>query len=418
MKIAVIGGGISGIYCAHKLSPENDVTLYEANGYLGGHTDTHCIHVNENVCSVDTGFIVFNEQNYPLFQAFLNELGVKSQASNMSFSVSDQCNGIEYNAGSISGLFCQRSNLVRPRFYRMLFDILRFYKRCPELLEQNDEEITLGDYLETGGYGGQFIKNHLIPMASALWSSPPSTVSNFPARYFVSFMHNHRMLQVSGRPLWRTVIGGSSQYVKAFEKRYKGHVRVNSRVQKVARTQDGVMVHSGVNRERYDKIVIACHSDQSLNLLSDETDRERALLGAIRYQENDVLLHTDTKVMPVNRKAWASWNVIKLGVAEEEYVVTYYMNMLQNIGVPIPLLVSLNASDCIDREKVLLRRRYHHPVYTPDSLRAQKELNEANGLQHTYFAGAYLGWGFHEDGVRSGQSVVDMIAEESLARAA
>lgn len=417
MRIAVVGAGISGIYAAHKLAPEHDVTLYEANGYLGGHTDTHHITADDSVCSVDTGFIVFNEQNYPLFCSFIAEFGVQSQPSNMSFSVSEQNSNLEYNASNLAGLFCQRRNLVRPGFYHMLLDILRFYRRSPELLDMQNHELTIGEYLHSEGYGKHFIQHHIIPMASALWSAPPSTVSRFPASYFVAFMHNHKMLQISDRPEWRTISGGSSKYVKAFEKKFQGRLRVNSRVTNVERTAGGVMVRTSAGCSHYDAIILACHSDQALAVISDATDRERGLLSAIPYQENEVTLHMDASIMPTNPKIWASWNVLR-PYGSEDYIVTYCMNLLQNIEAPAPLLVSLNASSRIDKDKVLLRRHYHHPVYTPESLRAQQKLSECNGLNNTYFAGAYMGWGFHEDGVRSAQRVVDAIAERALSYAA
>ncbi len=418
MKIAVIGGGISGIYAAYKLSPAYEVTLYEADGYLGGHTDTHHVTVDNDVCSVDTGFIVFNKEHYPLFSSFIDELNVKSQPSDMSFSVSDRNADLEYNAGSLSGLFCQQRNLLRPGFYRMLLDLLRFYKQCPELLAADDNDLTIGSYLQARGYGQQFIDNHIIPMASALWSSPPSTVSRFPARYFVAFMHNHNMLQVANRPVWRTVAGGSCQYVNAFAQKFRGLIRVRSRVLQIDRTSGSPVVRTSSDRARYDAVIIACHSDQALAVLSDATDHERRSLSAINYQQNEITLHTDASVMPARAEAWASWNVVKPRDNDEDFIVTYYMNMLQSIETPTPLLVSLNADYCIDQNKVLLRRQYHHPVYTPESLHAQSELREISGMRNTYFAGAYMGWGFHEDGARSAQHAVDTLVARSITRAA
>ena len=418
MKIAVVGAGISGIYAAYKLALEHDVTLYEANGYLGGHTDTHHVTIEKGVFSVDTGFIVFNETNYPLFSSFLEELGIQSQPSNMSFSVSDKNSGLEYNATSLKGLFCQRRNLVRPNFYRMLTDILRFYKHSPELLASEDDDLTIGDYLNSEGYGREFVNNHIVPMASALWSSPAATVTRFPARYFVAFMHNHKMLQINRRPVWRTITGGSSQYVRAFERSFCGSLRVRSPVREVVRTVSGVDVKTDVDVNHYDVVILACHSDQSLAVLADATDQERSLLSAIPYQENEISLHSDVGLMPDHPNAWASWNVIKPKEKANDFIVTYWMNMLQSVATPIPLLVSLNASDLIDKDKVLLHRRYHHPVFTPESLRARKSLSEYNGHNNTYFAGAYMGWGFHEDGVRSAQRVVDALAEQELSRAA
>lgn len=418
MKIGVVGAGISGIYAAHHLAPQHDVTLYEANCYLGGHTDTHHVTIDDGVFTVDTGFIVFNRSNYPLFSAFIDELEVTCQPSDMSFSVCDRNSGLEYNATNFAGLIARRSNLVRPGFYRMLIDIIRFNRHSPRLLECGNDELTIGDYLVEGGYGRDFVNNHIIPMASALWSSPPSTVNRFPARYFVSFLNNHGMLQIADRPLWRTVTGGSSQYVKAFEQRFEGQLRIDARVERVERKANDVLVHTARDTAAYDAVILSCHSDQALNLLGNGNDREKDLLGAIAYQSNAITLHTDASAMPDNPNAWASWNVVKPDDGDEDYIVTYYMNKLQNIDTPIPLLVSLNADDRIDKNQVLLRRNYHHPVYTPESLRAQRELSECNGRGKIYFAGAYMGWGFHEDGARSAQQVVDAIAARAFSHAA
>lgn len=418
MKIAVVGAGISGIYAAHRLAAHHDVTLYEANRYLGGHTDTHHVTTDYGVMSVDTGFIVFNEHNYPLFSTFLDELGVESQPSDMSFSVSDKASGFEYNATNLTGLFCRRSNLVRPGFYRMLIDIIRFYKRSPRLLGNGDDELMIGEYLDAQGYSREFVDNHIIPMASALWSSPPSTVRRFPARYFVAFLNNHCMLQLNERPLWRTIKGGSSRYVEAFERNFSGLVRLDSPVREVEEKVSGVVVRTSKDSVEFDNVILACHSDQASAMLHNASDRLGTLLAGMPYQYNEVILHTDASVMPDCRKAWASWNVVKPDGDGENHVVTYYMNLLQAIDVSVPLLVSLNAAHCIDKEKILLRRCYHHPVYTPESLRAQRELNECNGRGNVYLAGAYLGWGFHEDGVRSAQQAVDAVEAKRMSYAA
>lgn len=409
MKLAVIGAGISGIYAAYELARRHDVTLYEANGRLGGHTDTHQVTTSNGICSVDTGFIVFNQQHYPLFSKFIDELGVASQPSNMSFSVSDKNSGLEYNATSIGGLVCQRRNLIRPGFYRMLSDILKFYRNSPSLLDSGDDDLTIGEFLDANGYGSDFIHNHIIPMASALWSSPPSTVSRFPARYFVAFMNNHSLLQVANRPLWRTIAGGSSSYIRSFERRYSGRVRVNSPVLEVKKALNGVRVTTADDDAGFDAVVLACHSDQARAVLDESMVEHRSILGAIPYQGNEVILHTDASVMPHNPKAWASWNVVRFPGEREDCVVTYYMNLLQSIDISTPLLVSLNDDGRIDRTKILLRRHYDHPVYTAESLRAQREMAKINGRDRIYFAGAYQGWGFHEDGMRSARRAIDAI---------
>lgn len=418
MKLAVIGAGISGIYAAHQLGEHHDVTLYEANGYLGGHTDTHHITTDSGAISVDTGFIVFNESNYPLFNRFIQALGVRSRSSDMSFSVSDRASGLEYNATSIRGLLCEKRNLIRPGFYRMLADILRFYRQSPSLLASGSDETTLGDYLEANGYGDDFVNNHIIPMASALWSSPPDTVSRFPARYFVAFMQNHHMLQLANRPQWRTISGGSSAYVRSFENAFRGQIRSNSRVTAVRKSPNGIQVSTGRDDVRYDAVIMACHSNQARDILDERMVEQRSLLGEIPYQKNEVVLHTDTSVMPHNRKAWASWNVVRLADKCNEFLVTYYMNLLQGIAHPEPLLVSLNPARHVAKDKVILRRQYDHPVYTSRSLRARHDLVKVSGRDGIYFSGAYLGWGFHEDGARSARAAIDAIGNQRVADAA
>lgn len=409
MKIAIVGGGISGLYAAHYLSKQHHVTLYEAHDTLGGHTDTHSITIKERNYKIDTGFIVFNEHNYHYFCRFLNDLGVASQPSIMTFSVADALSGIEYNATTLDKLFCQRRNLFRPQFYRMVRDILRFYREAPALLNSSDDELTLGDYLDQQHYSQTFIDDHILPMASALWSGPPQIVRNFPARYFVAFMANHQMLKTDNRPQWRTVCGGSSTYVQAFKQSFNGELRLDCPVQAIIRDNNGISIETKGDQKYYDKLILACHSDQALGLLQNASDQETEILGAMSFQKNDVVLHTDASLMPKHPKAWASWNALKLNEPQTHCTVTYYMNMLQNLEAPEPLLVTLNCTDRIDSEKILKRRSYHHPVYTPASLAAQKRRTEINGVNNTWYAGAYWGWGFHEDGAKSAQEVVDRI---------
>ena len=409
MKIAIVGSGIAGIYAAHYLAKNHDVTIYEANDQLGGHTDTHQINLGGMEFAVDTGFIVFNEHRYLNFCQFLKELKVASKPSNMTFSVSDSATGLEYNATTLDKLFCQRSNLFRPRFYRMVLDIIRFYKEAPKLLESDDDSLTLADYLQNNNYSQVFIDDHIIPMACALWSGPPNILQQFPARYFVAFMHNHEMLKLDGRPEWRTIEGGSSSYIKAFLNEFTGSVRLNSAVQSVQRNDHTVIVKTASDQLQYDQVVLACHSDQALALLADASVEEAEILGAMTYQQNDTVLHTDQSLMPKHPKAWASWNALKLSQNQTRCTVTYYMNLLQDLQAPEPLLVTLNCTDLIDPEKILVQRNYHHPVYTPKSLAAQKRRAEINGKNRTYYAGAYWGWGFHEDGAISAKEVINMI---------
>lgn len=331
----------------------------------------------------------------------------------MTFSVANALTGLEYNATTLDKLFCQRRNLFRPRFYGMVRDILRFYREAPALLDSTDDKLTLGDYLQQQHYSQTFIDDHILPMACALWSGPPQVVKDFPARYFVAFMANHQMLKTDNRPQWRTVCGGSSTYIQAFKRDFTGDLRLDCLVQAVSRDNTGVTVKTGQGLEHYDHLILACHSDQALRLLQDASSQESEILGAMTFQENDVVLHTDTSLMPKHPKAWASWNALKLSETQARCTVTYYMNLLQNLDAPEPLLVTLNCTDRIDSAKILQRRNYHHPVYTPASLAAQKRRVEINGVNNTWYAGAYWGWGFHEDGAKSAQEVIDQLSGQT-----
>lgn len=407
MRIAIVGSGIAGLASAWLLSKDtrHDVVLFEANDYLGGHTHTHDIELHGRRYAVDSGFIVHNPAHYPLLTGLFDELGVASQPTTMSFSVRNEISGLEYNATDLDGLFCQRRNLASPRFWRMLHDLFRFYREAPALLEQPGEGPTLGDYLDRNGYGAMFRDDHLVPMASALWSSPSARILSFPAKYLVQFMANHQMLQVSDRPQWRVVRGGSNAYVRALRARWRVQERLSTPVSMVLRDDDGVTVFTEAGAERFDRLVLACHSDQSLRLLSDATDNERAVLGAMPYQANDTVLHTDARLLPRQRKAWAAWNALVPRDAGDICTVSYCMNLLQGIESPEPFVVTLNRTDAIDPAKILRRMRYHHPVYSHASVAAQQRKAEIQGRRRTWFAGAYWGWGFHEDGMRSAVEV-------------
>ncbi len=405
MRIAVIGSGIAGLASSWLLSRRHEVTLYEANDYLGGHTHTHDIELDGRHYAVDTGFIVHNPRHYPLLTQLFDELGVATQDTTMSFSVHSAASGLEYNATSLDALFCQRRNLLSPRFLGMLHDLARFYREAPALLEGADPGPALGDWLAERRYGAAFRDEHLVPMASALWSAPPAQILSFPARYLVQFMANHQMLQVSGRPAWRVVRGGSATYVRALRHRWQVRERLNCPVHAIRRDALGATVASGAGSERYDQVVLACHSDQALALLADPSDAERAILSAIPYQANDVVLHTDATLLPRRRKAWAAWNAFIPREPGAPCTVSYCMNLLQGLDAPVPLVVTLNRSAAVDPAKVLRRLRYQHPVYTHAAVAAQHRKAEIQGVNRTWFAGAYWGWGFHEDGMRSAVDV-------------
>jgi predicted NAD/FAD-binding protein len=401
MRVAVIGSGIAGLASARLLSRKHAVTLFEANAYPGGHTHTHAIHMDGRDYTVDTGFIVHNRAHYPLLSALFDELGVETQPTTMSFSVRNQATGLEYNAANLDTLFCQRRNLLSPRFLGMIRDLMRFYREAPALLEESGEGPTLGEYLERGGYGAAFRDEHLVPMASALWSSPSAAVLGFPAHYLVQFMANHQMLSLSGRPEWRVVTGGSRRYVDAMRARWSVDERLNTPVLAVRRGDDAVDLVTPAGTQSFDEVVLACHSNQALALLADADDTERSILGAMTYQANDTVLHTDASLLPRSRKAWAAWNAFIPADPGDACTVSYCMNLLQGFSSPEPFVVTLNRSNAIDPKRILRRMTYEHPVYTHASVAAQTRKAEIQGRRRVWFAGAYWGWGFHEDGIRS-----------------
>jgi len=417
MRIAVIGGGVAGLYAAWHLADRDDkrheVTLLERGERIGGHTDTHLVDVDPDTgpVSVDTGFIVFNPPNYPLFSAWLEQLGVESRASDMSFGVHCELSGLEYNATDLDRLFCQRRNVLSPRFIGMVRDILKFYRQAPRLLETLDERVTLGEWLDSNGLGEAFGRDHILPMAAALWSSPGRAIRDFPMKYLLEFMRNHDMLQASDRPVWRTVRGGSQRYVEAALKRFAGKVLTDCRVRKIQRMPAGEVRISADGFDMVvDQVVLACHADQALAMIDAPTDTERSVLGAFQYQPNETVLHTDPGRMPLNRKAWASWNVRRDRDAPDTAGISYYMNSLQGIPGNTPYIVSLNQTGRIDPERILVKRNYRHPVYTPASRVAQQRIGEINGVDRVWYCGANWGWGFHEDAVRSAARVLDGIS--------
>ena len=405
MRIAVIGSGIAGLASAWLLAHVHEVTLFEANDYFGGHTHTHEVEVAGRLHVVDSGFIVYSPRHYPLLTRLLAELGVDSQPTTMSFSVRSDASGLEYNAGSLDGLFCQRRNLLSPRFLGMVRDLLRFYREAPALLRHPGEGPTLGEYLRLRGYGEAFRDEHLVPMAAALWSSPPRRILDFPARHLVQFMHNHQMLDVRGRPVWRVVRSGSASYVRALRSSWQVRERLRCPVRSVARGPQQVLVSHDGGCGSFDHVVLACHSDQALALLTEPSERERSILEAITYQPNEVVLHTDCALLPRLRKAWAAWNALVPRDPAEACTVSYCMNLLQGIDAAEPLVVTLNRGEAVDPAKVLRRMCYHHPLYTHAAVSAQRRRAEIQGVDRIWFAGAYWGWGFHEDGLRSAVEV-------------
>ena len=420
MRIAVIGAGIAGLGAAWLLGRTHEVVVFEKEARVGGHTHTHTVEQAGQKYAIDTGFIVFNPANYPLLTRLFSELGVATQPTTMSFSVKNEHTGLEYNATNLNAMFCQRRNLLRPAFLRMVREILRFYREAPALLEVAGPGLTIGEYLAANGYGPLFISDHLLPMASALWSAPQSEVGQFPAKYLVQFMANHRMLDAKNRPEWRVVTGGSSRYLDKLVPALDGEIRTSAGVSRVERSDQGVRVFCAAGEERFDQVVFACHSDQTLALLADATPVERDVLGAIGFQRNDTVLHTDASLLPRNPKAWAAWNVLRLRedhkghrgrdhYSEPACTVSYCMNLLQGLQSPDPYVVTLNATARIDPAKILARMDYAHPIYTHAAVAAQQRWAELNGVNRSWFCGAWWGWGFHEDGLKSGVRVAEAL---------
>lgn len=401
MRIAVVGSGIAGLATAWYLQKSHDVTLFEAADYLGGHTHTHDIELGGSSYRVDTGFIVHNPVHYPLLHRLFDELGVASQPTTMSFSVHNPGTGLEYNATTLDSLFCQRRNLVSPRFLRMVRDLLRFYREAPAVLDAPAPGPTLGEYLAQHRYGDAFRDEHLVPMASALWSAPPAAILSFPMQYLVHFLANHQMLQTADRPQWQVVRNGSNTYVEAMRRDWRVVERIGCAVTAVRREADRVIVSADADDLEFDHVVLACHADQALRMLRDASDREGEILGAMRFENNATTLHTDASVMPRHPKAWAAWNVRVGPTASHACNVTYCMNLLQGLSSPEPLLVSLNQDASIDPAKVLRRMVYAHPTYDIASVAARARKAEIQGQRRTWYAGAWWGWGFHEDGMRS-----------------
>jgi uncharacterized protein len=408
MRIAIVGTGISGLVCAHLLHAEHELVVFEANDYAGGHANTVDVETEQGRYALDTGFIVFNDRNYPNFQRLLAELGVASQRSSMSFGVSDGA-GFEYNSASANGLFARRRHLLTPSFHRMIADLIRFNRDARELLASGADP-SLCEWLAERNYSDAFIERLIVPQASAVWSADPSQMWSFPARFLVEFFHNHGMLGFRDRPRWLTVSGGSRRYVEAIIRPWRRSLRLSTPVTEIHRFDDLVTITPrGGEPEQFDAVVIAVHSDQALAMLGDPTDRERELLGAIPYQPNEAVLHTDRSLLPRRRRAWASWNY-HLGAGDPGLsTVTYHMNRLQSLRADREFCVTLNRSGAIDPESVIRTFHYSHPVYTREGVAAQARHDEVSGHNRTYYCGAYWGWGFHEDGVLSALRVTDAL---------
>jgi predicted NAD/FAD-binding protein len=416
MRIAIIGAGISGLTAAYRLCTTHDLTLFEANDYVGGHTNTVDVEWNGEHQVIDTGFIVFNDWTYPQFIKLLEELGVSSRPTSMSFSVRCDAAGLEYNGSSLNGLFAQRRNLVRPSFYRMLADILRFNREAPDLVlnRSGAEESTVGEFLARYRYSREFADHYLLPMGAAIWSCPLGTFENFPIRFIVEFYLHHGLLSIRHRPTWRVIEGGSRSYVAKMTEPFRDRIQLNSPIDKVQRLPHEVLLHPRNGPvQAFDHVVFACHSDQALSMLLDPTPTERDVLSEFPYGRNVAVLHTDPRVLPKRQRAWASWNYHLPAPSPCRTAlpatVTYYMNRLQHLRSKFTFNVTLNSDEQIDPARVLRRFEYHHPIFTVRRAAAQARHRELINVNRTSYCGAYWGNGFHEDGVVSALRVCEAL---------
>ncbi len=409
-RIAVIGAGISGMSAAWLLSGKHEVTVLERDGRLGGHSNTVEVSWPDGRRTpVDTGFIVYNELNYPNLTALFAHLGVATRKAEMDFAVSLDGGALEYGSASPTAIFAQKRNLVRPRFWAMLRDLVRFYRQAPkDAALREDARISIGEYMRSGGYCSAFLDDHLFPQAAAIWSASVCSIREYPAAALVRFFENHGLLKLAGRPQWRTVDGGSANYVARLTAAFRDRVRLGCGARSVRRDGAGVVVEDATGGEqRFDQVLIATHADQALALLRDPSEAERRLLGAFRYSRNTAVLHTDGSLMPQRRGAWSSWNYIGDRADADGGCVTYWMNRLQSLRTPQPLFVTLNPHQAPDQARVIREEAYEHPLFDTAALTAQRELWSLQGSRRTWFCGAHFGAGFHEDGLQSGLAAAE-----------
>ena len=404
LKIAIIGSGISGLTSAYILNKKYDVSIYEKNDYLGGHTHTHKITENSKAFNIDSGFIVYNENTYPNFIKLLDLLKVERQHSTMGFSVKTSYKDFEYSGNSIWSIFAKKSNLFNPYFLNMLTSVLRFNRTSINDLNNIDSSTSLIDYLKSKKFSNYFIKYYVVPMAAAIWSTSPKMILKMPALFFIKFFNNHGLLQIKNRPQWWVIKNGSKQYVKKIIEQFNGTIHLNTPVKKVIRNKNHVIIETKSKSEVFDAVIFATHSDQSLKLLNDISNNEKNILSKIKYQKNTALIHTDTSVLPKRKHAWSSWNYL-LNKDNNTVTLTYNMNILQSLNTSKTYCVTINDCDLINKDKIIKKIDYEHPLFTKDTIEAQYNKNLINGVNNTYFCGAYWGNGFHEDGVNSALDV-------------
>ncbi len=408
LKIGIVGSGIAGMSAAWLLSQNHDVTLFEKDDRIGGHTNTVYI----NGLGIDTGFIVYNVKNYPNLIAFFNHLGIETYSTDMSFGVSIDQGAFEYSGGNFKGLFAQKSNFFRLRFWLMVKDILRFYREAPRALDNKGAaKITLGEYLHQNKYSKEFQNDHLLPMGAAIWSTPVDAMLKYPLRAFIQFCDNHGLLQISNRPEWRTVKGGSQEYINKLIKPFQNKIHTNQSIAQVWSDDNCAFIQDrDGNITNFDHVVMACHADQSLRLLKLPTPLEQDLLSSFNYQDNKAVLHTDPNLMPKNKKAWSSWNYLSEKNGKQNNVcVTYWMNRLQNLNTETNYFVTLNPKKMPKNGSILRSFIYQHPVFNTKSMNAQDSLWGLQGNKRLWFCGSYFGSGFHEDGLQSGLAVAEKL---------
>lgn len=415
-RIAIIGSGISGLTCGYNLHKDFDITVYESGSYIGGHTNTLTVNEPDGPLNIDTGFIVFNDWTYPNFIKMLNETGVESQKSDMSFSVKCEETGLEYNGTDSNSLFAQRSNIFSPKFWKMVRDILRFNKSGLDWISKASEndDTTLGEFLDKGNFSPMFRKYYGYPITAAIWSAGDDDVKKFPLRFFMNFFKNHGMLSVNERPQWRVIKNGSKSYIPAFTKGWEDKIKLNCPVDMIKRKGDKVFIKAKNGLEEFDGIIFACHSDQALALLSSPTTDESNILKAIPYQKNEAVLHTDESILPKRKLAWAAWNYHILPSKSETAALTYNMNILQSLKTKKTYNVTLNHTKAIDPTKIIKKINYMHPRFSLEAVNAQKRHSEISGQNNTFYCGAYWRYGFHEDGVFSGIRAADQVKETYL----
>jgi predicted NAD/FAD-binding protein len=405
-KIGIIGTGIAGLTSAYYLSRHHDITVFEANDYIGGHTHTIDIEFDKEQSAIDTGFIVFNNRTYPNFIRLLDEIGVHYQPTEMSFSVRNDAIGLEYNGHDLDSLFAQRKNLINAAFLRMLYDIMRFNRsvrrKSPALQAK-----TIGDFLDNNSFGELFTNNYLLPMIAAIWSMGIDEIRAFPLQFFTRFFENHGLLDIVNRPQWYSIIGGSRSYIEPLTAPFTNAIRLSSPVQSLARGKEGIIVTSNSIEETFDEVIVACHGDEALDMLADPSELEQQVLGSFRFTDNDVIVHTDSTHLPKAKKAWASWNYRINSDISSQATLTYNMNILQCLEKKHTYLVTIN--EAVADEKVLARFTYAHPVYNNDVIEAQDRWGDISGVNHVHYCGAYWLNGFHEDGVRSALRVCEAL---------